>query len=200
MKKEIYNDETARQLYNELVDFKNYNLAEGHYVVNPQRIFKKLDKYLKECKSILDVGCGHGCYLNYFTKEYGMKGFGFDVCDRMVAYATKQGLNVQRMPVSQMDTFKDKSYDLVYCSDVLEHLANEKMAIETIQHCSRIARKYVGLTIAYNRRVHRLNTKSVHVHKIVKPLEWWRAHVEKYVNLNFQSGKCYFGPPRLKYK
>jgi len=73
--------------------------------------------YFKNCKNILDLGCGGGEFVLLDKKRIT----GIDSNRKSVLHAKKKGLkavlgNVKKLP------FKDSSYEGVHCSHVIEHL------------------------------------------------------------------------------
>lgn len=79
-----------------------------------------LNKYLKTKKNlkILDAGCGTGAVLSYL-QNYGQT-IGIDISNEALKYAKQIG-QVQKGDVTSVP-FKDDSFDLVVCLDVLYHL------------------------------------------------------------------------------
>jgi 2-polyprenyl-3-methyl-5-hydroxy-6-metoxy-1,4-benzoquinol methylase len=82
------------------------------YVEKMKFIKDFLNKLPKNCK-ILDVGCGEGLLVEEFSKKgYNIIGLDLNYSSKYV----KKG-NLLKMP------FKDDSFDLILCLDVLEHLS-----------------------------------------------------------------------------
>ena len=86
--------------------------------------------------SVLDVGCGDGYHLFVFNTNEGIRekvSFrGLDISGLQVEYARRVAFgmgfeNVQFEAGSAEHLgFTDKSFDIVLCSDVVEHLENPK--------------------------------------------------------------------------
>lgn len=78
-----------------------------------------LKKYLPKKKSlkILDAGCGPGAALVYLS-QFGDV-IGVDVSDEALKFARKRG-KVIKGDISELP-FKDKTFDVVVCLDVLYH-------------------------------------------------------------------------------
>lgn len=94
-------------------------------------------------KTLLDYGCGRGETLDLY-KAAGMKVTGTDMDPECVRLAGRYGnsciLNVDD-PVGQ---FGRKSFDVVTCFHVLEHVPRPK---ETLQQLGEIARDYLVLAV-----------------------------------------------------
>ena len=93
-------------------------------------------KYIpKDVKTILDAGCGNGAISNY------LEGFDITAIDqskealKYVKSKTIQG-SIDNLP------FEDKSFDLIICSDVLEHLP-EEVYYKTVKEFKRVSKKYI---------------------------------------------------------
>ena len=96
--------------------------------------------------SVLDVGCGEGFTLARLKKEkIGSLYEGIDNSDESIALANqlhpklivKKG-NIYELP------YRSKSFDLVVCTEVLEHLDNPKKAYKEL---IRVSRKYILLSV-----------------------------------------------------
>jgi 2-polyprenyl-3-methyl-5-hydroxy-6-metoxy-1,4-benzoquinol methylase len=75
-------------------------------------------------KTVLDVGCGSGIFLSPFTRRFkevvGIDGE-ISVAERAKSNGYKTVIKVQDFCIDELP-IKDKSYDLVMCKDVFEHL------------------------------------------------------------------------------
>ncbi len=80
-------------------------------------------------KTFLDVGCAEGLYCNY-ALEYGAKSAtGIDVVSKKVEIARKQFPDCEFVVGDVLDLSLEKSFDIVLCSEVLQHLVNYKKCI-----------------------------------------------------------------------
>jgi SAM-dependent methyltransferase len=68
----------------------------------------------------LDVGCGVGSNIEIIQK-YARTVIGVDNAQKAVDYCVQRGFNVIRGDIYSL-SFDDNSFDLVVCSDVLEHV------------------------------------------------------------------------------
>jgi 2-polyprenyl-6-hydroxyphenyl methylase / 3-demethylubiquinone-9 3-methyltransferase len=87
-------------------------------------------------KQTLDVGCGGGLLAEEFA-QLGCQVTGIDPSERSLAvaraHAEQQELAIEyRTAVGESLPFADASFDIVYCCDVLEHVADLEKVITEI--------------------------------------------------------------------
>lgn len=103
---------------------------------------------MKENHSFLDVGCGTGEYIKMVQKTGNLL-IGIDVSTSYLARTrleTSGSVNLIRADAMSLP-FKDRSIDIITCSEVIEHLQEPKRAIDEI---FRVATKKVILTTPNN--------------------------------------------------
>jgi ubiquinone/menaquinone biosynthesis C-methylase UbiE len=144
---------------------------ENMYFENPWSIYwhaNRLREVLRIANHIsyanlLDVGCAEGYYLRLLTgprvheDDDGYYGVGFDVARNYLLKARKKAPSallcqgdIHRLP------FKNDSFDLVLCSEVLEHVLNPELAFKELV---RVSKKYLLLTVAGENLLHYLAKK-----------------------------------------
>ncbi|MFA6525930.1 MAG: class I SAM-dependent methyltransferase [Candidatus Buchananbacteria bacterium] len=84
---------------------------------------KKLDdfiyKYRDSDKVVLDLGCGDGNYKDLFPKRIG-----FD---------HRPGINVDVVGDAHQLPFEDGKFDIILCTEILEHLHSPQIAIKEME-------------------------------------------------------------------
>lgn len=97
--------------------------------------------------SILDAGCGEGFLTDYLARrDPSLRLTGVDMSSEAIAYAEERfgerarfrTGNVYKLP------FSDNSFDVVLCSEVLEHLDEPDLAVREL---IRVARRHVVITV-----------------------------------------------------
>lgn len=99
-----------------------------------------------DIENILDVGCGEGFSLDRLSQQnIGKKYVGLDNSRVAVELGKKlfPDLSLTVGDIYDLNV-EDNAYDLVMCTEVLEHLAHPEVAIEEIK---RVSKKYVALSV-----------------------------------------------------
>jgi SAM-dependent methyltransferase len=105
----------------------------GPFSRHVRRILKDIIRPLK-IESVLDVGCGQGSLLQELCAEFPyIKPYGVDISKSAVELA------IQRVPAGRFwvsditqQPLSDK-YDLVVCSEVLEHIRDDITALRNLR-------------------------------------------------------------------
>lgn len=97
---------------------------------------KLVNRHINQDDTLLDLGCG----IMQGTDELKAKCIlGVDIWDKYLNHIKDRFLTC-RINMEETDRFMDKSYDIVICLDVVEHL-DRQLALKIIDECKRIARK-----------------------------------------------------------
>jgi methionine biosynthesis protein MetW len=91
---------------------------------------KKLVNSQGSSLKILDVGCGNGWQASFFLK--GNEVFGLDISESNVSQACSRGIIARKHDIETPFPFQVGSFDLVVCSEVLEHLFNPENILKEI--------------------------------------------------------------------
>ena len=100
----------------------------------------------KKVDSILDVGCGEGFTLNRLReKGIGKKLEGLEYSKAAIELGKKIYPNIKIIPGSIYKLpYKDNSFDLVLCTEVLEHLDEPEIALKEL---IRVSKKYLVISV-----------------------------------------------------
>ncbi len=74
--------------------------------------------FFKGC-NVLDVGCAEGIFLKLYKNSVGV-----DTNRHMVEACLEQGLSAKQGTLENLSEFEDESFDGVFLSHVLEHIAD----------------------------------------------------------------------------
>ncbi len=133
-------------------------------------VLKHLDR---NSKSLLDVGCGNGFWLDHIAQKPDFSKFELFGLD--ISHASDLGPN-QSYICGEIETlpFEDKSFDVVTCFYVLEHIKNLNQAINELK---RVTRRQLFLAVPCQR--YNKYTFDLHVHFFYSP-----AYFQSIVGIN----------------
>lgn len=97
-------------------------------------------------QKILDAGCGEGFTLSKFHElKIGEQLEGIDFSEDAIGIGHKlyPYLNIRQADIYNL-SYRNNSFDLVTCMEVLEHLENPKKALKEVV---RVSSKYILLTV-----------------------------------------------------
>lgn len=114
-----------------------------------------------DCRSILDYGCGQGA-LKKALAVFEMLGHA-EITEYDPAIPGKDSIE------------KHKTFDLVVCTDVLEHVEPDRLAV-VIDHIQSLADKLLFLVIA-TRPSNKFFQDGRNVHLIIEPAVWWEPRI-----------------------
>lgn len=116
--------------------------------------------YLKP-KSILDYGCEKGSLVNWLKENYsGIKIEGYDPA------------------VEKYSTLPDEKFDLVICTDVLEHIPEDILTNEVIPQIAQISQNvYFGL---HHEKASQILPNGENAHCTIKSPDWYKTVFNKH--------------------
>ena len=134
--------------YEKEAEFKRYNPGECWGVpIRVDLIFDLIPG--NNLHSVLDVGCGDGYLCHILKSKKGIYNVtGIDISEKRI----EMGKNLYKDCTflagdAYQIPFDDNSFDLVICSEAIEHLENPLRASKELE---RVARKYVLITVPNN--------------------------------------------------
>lgn len=99
---------------------------------------------------ILDVGCGTGATLEWLQRFAGRRPVvGVDVAPAAVRLARRSGGRVA-LASADLLPFRDDRFDLIYCADVVQHLAEGQRA-QALREFRRVLRPGGAVLVRANR-------------------------------------------------
>ena len=90
--------------------------------------------------NILDVGCGNGLITNHLGKKYSICGLDRSQAALLFLAVPKVNASANHLP------FKNDSFDLVFSSELLEHLDDSTLSA-SVEEVQRVARSYLIISV-----------------------------------------------------
>ena len=136
---------------------RKINIELKYY--NQKEVWKKYDNNIREInrakktinlipddvKSVLDIGCGNGIVTNMIEKPF-VVGLDFAKIPLQQVKTHKILASIDRLPI------KEKKFDLVILTEVLEHLDDETYT-KAIKEIKRLKAKYLLITVPFDENV-----------------------------------------------
>ena len=128
-------------------------------------------------KSVLDVGCGPGWSVIEFLKR-GKEARGVEPCKYLFGQELRvpAGLGIVKEGAITSIPFPADSFDMVFCTDVLEHLVESEVN-KALSELVRVSKKYIFCSICSTEAVMFPDMK---LHQTVKPREWWEKQFAEF--------------------
>jgi len=97
------------------------------------RILIRLMKKHNLSGSLLDCGCGAGVLLTHIHKMNRFKELsGSDFSEEAVLLAKMKGHDVFQADLTKIETFSGKKFDVIICSEVIEHIMDDNLALNNL--------------------------------------------------------------------
>lgn len=94
----------------------------------------------REAGRVLDIGCGRGEFLE-LLRDQNIPARGIEMSDESVGYCRSKGLEVEKADLfSYLAGLPEASEDVIFCSQVVEHLEPARLP-ELVQLCASRLRK-----------------------------------------------------------
>lgn len=122
-----------------------------------------ISKFLKP-ENLLDVGCGVGLIVSKL-RERGIEAFGIDVSRAAILKVPTKFKKYCFLGDIRRLEFNDKSFDVVSCIDVLEHITKDDLE-RAIYECGRVAKRAVYFDITSLEDIFFIHSDPTHVTKL----------------------------------
>ncbi len=139
--------EQIRDLFNNLWNEKDpWPFSPNDVIIKKKK--KILERYIKHSRTILDLGCGGGDFMNYVLE--GGKGdryiVGVDIAEGALVNAKKFNIYDKLVLgfIDEIDKFKD-FYDLVLLNEVLYY---QKDYLNALRKILSLCSKYIFISVA----------------------------------------------------
>lgn len=115
-----------------------------------------------EVQNILDVGCWRGDFLNSLPDSFDKTGV--DICAEPLknVRAKTMACSIEELP------FSSKSFDLVTCFEVLEHLPYHIFS-RSVNEIERVSRKYIAVSVPNRQMLKQAFVKCSHCGCLFNP-------------------------------
>jgi len=127
-----------------MYDKKYYEIMDKGYSGTGSIIFLTIIEELSKHKGekILDAGCESGFYLPFISKQFKIV-YGFDFSREGCEIAKQKIKRFKNVHVFQHDLtkktkFKKSSFDVILCSEVLEHIYNLDASLKELKRILKI--------------------------------------------------------------
>jgi len=98
-----------------------------------------------DVRDCLDAGCGQPYLLEALQRELGLETYGCDISDRTIEDSRGSAVAREfRVLDLSREIWPGRTFDLVICSEVLEHIPDWPAALTNL---ARMARRYVLITV-----------------------------------------------------
>lgn len=118
-------------------------------------------------KSLLDAGCRDGLFSAHYAAA-GAKVTAIDIVDRadMRERQKEHDFRFAKHSIYELEQFEQRSFDIVFCADVIPHLENPLGALRQLHHVTR-EEVFIVSDIHENLRDSAITTDQTHY-----PLLW----------------------------
>lgn len=129
--------------------------VERHILGSPtemDRMRRTVEVIPADVGSVLDVGAGHGIFLEKLKAERGIDGIGIEITQAKVDYGRSRGVDMRIGDASKL-AFDDRSFDALVSCEVLEHLPYGTYEA-ALSEFARVAREWIIVTVPYDEHRH----------------------------------------------
>jgi len=121
--------------------------AEARVNLQGDRVAFAASMIPKDVKTVVDLGCGNGLFLNYLSnrsdKRYDRL-LGLEKSRTALSYVATETVQSDATRVS----IKDETFDLASIMEVVEHLSTKDFS-QALNEIARVSKKYILVSVPY---------------------------------------------------
>ena len=147
---------------------RSYGGSSGKWADRVKNLF-----YSYYIETVLDYGCGEGCLEKGVFRNWKLRGG---------SVPTKHGIKWENYDpaIKAKSIIQEGNYDLVVCTDVLEHVEPEKLD-NVLKHILSLAGVCVFFVIALN-EANKSYPDGRNTHLILESTQWWIDKIKTKTN------------------
>jgi SAM-dependent methyltransferase len=134
-------------------------------------------------KRVLDLGCGVGHYLQYFSET----SVGVDASLPSLEICRKKGVTAKFGDLNKPLVFDSEEFDVVFCSHTLEHIESP---ISFLRECNRVLRRDGSIMIIVPLEMSLTIALGKH--------RYWRHHPEHLYSFSIENLKVLLAKARFE--
>lgn len=147
-----------------MIDYDTYwnnRIQEKHLQTMPRhREIVRIITSNRRSGKVLDLGCGEGHILNMLPNTFDK--YGCDVSKKTLSFLNKK-ISIELCDLSKKFPFENILFDIIICSEVLEHLENPKNTLKnSMDHLA--ADGMVLITIPNYKNIGSKGGDPTHIH------------------------------------
>ena len=126
-----------------------HELEDSHWwFVGRRKMIASIVKKFPQTSQILDIGCSGGSLINLLNEKGYHHVSGIDISKKAIQLCKKRGIKDVRLMSGDKLKFK-KKFDIIIASDVLEHIKDDKKAVESMRQTLKKRGKVICFVPAF---------------------------------------------------
>ena len=159
-----------KRKYEKIWSFPDYRegICPGRLLLQRIPVMQRFKSH--KIKTLLDAGCGEGTALKLIKREMPeLEVMGMDIASNSIDPRLK---DIFTEGCLWNMTDYPKEVDAIFCSDVLEHIPEEKVD-DVLFNFSNLSRKLIVLSISFDEDLFGQKLINEPLHLTVKDVFWW---------------------------
>lgn len=145
-----------------------HELEDSHWwFVGRREIIASIVKKFPQNSQILDIGCSGGNLINLLNEKGYYNVSGIDISKKAIQLCKKRGIKSVHLMSGDNLKFKNK-FDIIIASDVLEHIKDDKKAVESMKQALKKRGKVICFVPAFMSLWSRHDESNKHYRRYTK--------------------------------